>query len=54
MGTLGTDSRRYTFESDLDDVIVDLGLRLEDIEKMELRVCTAILIQLHLEDSGAP
>jgi hypothetical protein len=40
MGTLGTDSRRYTFESDLDDVIVDLGLRLEDIEKMELEAET--------------
>ena len=40
MGTLGTDSRRYTFESDLDDVIVDLGLRLEDIEEMGLEAET--------------
>jgi hypothetical protein len=30
-GTLGTDSRRYTFERDLSDVIVDIGLRLEDV-----------------------
>jgi hypothetical protein len=30
-GTLGTDSRRYTFERDLSEVIVDIGLRLEDV-----------------------
>ena len=40
MGTLGTDSRRYTFENDLDDVIVDIGLRLEDIEEMGLEAET--------------
>jgi len=40
VGTLGTDSRRYTFENDLDDVIVDIGLRLEDIEEMGLEAET--------------
>jgi hypothetical protein len=40
LGTLGTDSRRYTFENNLDDVIVDLGLRLEDIEVMGLEAET--------------
>jgi hypothetical protein len=30
-GTLGTDSRRYTFERDLSKVIVDIGLRLPDV-----------------------
>jgi hypothetical protein len=35
-GTLGTDSRRYTFESDLSGVIIDIGLRLEDVERMGL------------------
>ena len=40
MGALGTDSRRYTFESDLYEVIVDLGLRLTDIEEMGLQAET--------------
>jgi hypothetical protein len=35
-GTLGTDSRRYTFEHDLSDVIVDIGLRLDDVERLGL------------------
>ena len=35
-GTLGTDSRRYTFARDLSDVIVDIGLRLDDVEEMGL------------------
>jgi hypothetical protein len=35
-GTLGTDSRRYTFENDLSDKIVDIGLRLDDVEAMGL------------------
>ena len=35
-GTLGTDSRRYTFERDLSGVIHDIGLRLEDVEAMGL------------------
>jgi DNA topoisomerase VI subunit A len=39
-GTLGTDSRRYVFENDLTDKIVDIGLRLEDIEAMGLEAET--------------
>ena len=30
-GTLGTDSRRYTFENDMTGKIVDIGLRFEDV-----------------------
>jgi hypothetical protein len=30
-GTLGTDSRRYTFENNMTGKIVDIGLRLEDV-----------------------
>jgi hypothetical protein len=33
-GTLGTDSRRYTFDNEVP--IVDIGLRLEDVEEMDL------------------
>ena len=33
-GTLATDTRRYIFESEVP--IIDLGLRLEDIEELEL------------------
>jgi hypothetical protein len=33
-GTLGTDTRRYTFSSEV--TVVDLGLRLADIEELEL------------------
>src|SRR5262249_19787959 len=36
MGTLGTDSRRYTFKHDLSDTIHDIGLRLDDVEAMGL------------------
>jgi hypothetical protein len=36
LGTLGTDSRRYEFENDLSDKIVDIGLRLDDIVEMGL------------------
>jgi hypothetical protein len=39
-GTLGTNSRRYTFENDLSDKIVDFGLRLEDVEEMGLEAET--------------
>src|SRR6516165_12819564 len=39
-GTLGTDSRRYTFESDLSDVIHDIGLRLGDAQAMGLEAET--------------
>jgi hypothetical protein len=35
-GTLGTDSRRYTFENDMAGKVIDLGLRLEDVEAMGL------------------
>jgi hypothetical protein len=35
-GTLGTSSRRYTFESDLSNVIHDIGLRLAHVEAMGL------------------
>jgi hypothetical protein len=35
-GTLGTDSRRYTFENDMDEKIIDIGLRLEDVVAMGL------------------
>jgi hypothetical protein len=35
-GTLGTDSRRYEFENDLSDIIIDIGLRLDDVEAMGL------------------
>ena len=35
LGTLGTDSRRYVFGNDLP--IVDLGLRLNDVQDMELQ-----------------
>jgi hypothetical protein len=37
-GTLGSDSRRYTFDNTVD--IVDLGLRLEDAEEMGLEAET--------------
>jgi hypothetical protein len=33
-GTLGTDGRRYTFENEVE--LVDIGLRLNDIERLEL------------------
>jgi hypothetical protein len=36
LGTLGTDSRRYTFAHDLSGIVVDLGLRLADVEVMGL------------------
>jgi hypothetical protein len=36
LGTLGTDSRRYIFDSDLSGKIHDIGLRLEDVEAMGL------------------
>jgi hypothetical protein len=35
-GTLGTDSRRYTFENDMTGKIVDIGLRLEDVQALGL------------------
>jgi DNA topoisomerase VI subunit A len=35
-GTLGTDSRRYTFENDLSDKIIDIGLHLKDVAAMGL------------------
>jgi hypothetical protein len=35
-GTLGTDSRRYTFTNDVEEKIVDIGLRLADVEAMGL------------------
>jgi hypothetical protein len=35
-GTLGTDSRRYEFENDLSDIIIDIGLRLDDVTAMGL------------------
>jgi len=31
-GTLDTNSRRYTFEHDLSDKFIDIGLRLEHVE----------------------
>jgi hypothetical protein len=39
-GTLGTDSRRYTFENDMSDKVIDVGLRLEDVEGMGLEAET--------------
>jgi hypothetical protein len=36
-GTLGTDSRRYEFDHDLSDTIVDIGLRLADVQAMDLQ-----------------
>jgi hypothetical protein len=36
LGTLGTDSRRYQFKNDLSKKIVDLGLRLSNVEAMRL------------------
>jgi hypothetical protein len=42
-GTLGTDSRRYTFARDLSDVIVDIGLRLEDVELLGLESETVVV-----------
>ena len=35
-GTLGTDSRRYTFTNDVEAKIVDIGLRLADVEAVDL------------------
>jgi hypothetical protein len=35
-GTLGTDSRRYTFTNDVEEKIIDIGLRLPDVEPMSL------------------
>ena len=35
-GTLASDSRRYTFTNDVEEKIVDIGLRLPDIEAMGL------------------
>ena len=40
LGTLGTDSRRYSFDNDVSRKIVDLGLRLEDVEAMGLEAET--------------
>jgi hypothetical protein len=42
-GTLGTDSRRYTFENNLGDKIHDIGLRLADIQGMGLEVETVVV-----------
>jgi hypothetical protein len=36
-GTLGTDSRRYTFANDMSSKIHDIGLRLADVEAMDLQ-----------------
>ena len=36
LGTLGTNSRRYTFTNDLNDKIIDIGLHLEDVEALGL------------------
>jgi hypothetical protein len=36
-GTLATDSRRYTFVNNLKDKLVDIGLRLGDVEAMDLQ-----------------
>ena len=33
LGTLQRDTRRYTFDNEIE--VVDLGLRLEDIERLE-------------------
>jgi hypothetical protein len=35
-GTLGTDSRRYEFENDMSEKIIDIGLRLEDVIEIGL------------------
>ena len=35
-GTLASDSRRYTFTNDVEEKIVDIGLRLPDVEAMNL------------------
>jgi hypothetical protein len=35
-GTLGTDSDRYTFDHDMSDKLIDIGLRLADVEAMGL------------------
>jgi hypothetical protein len=34
-GTLGTNSRRYTFENDMSGKIIDIGLRLEDVQALQ-------------------
>ena len=36
LGTLGTDSRRYTFDNDLSGKIIDIGLHLQDVEALGL------------------
>jgi hypothetical protein len=33
-GTLGTDRRRYRFENDMSGKVIDLGLRLQDVQAM--------------------
>jgi hypothetical protein len=35
-GTLGTDSRRHKFKTDMSGKVIDLGLRLEDVEALGL------------------
>jgi hypothetical protein len=35
-GTLGTTNRRYTFKNDMSGKVIDLGLRLQDIQAMGL------------------
>jgi hypothetical protein len=37
LGTLGTDGRRYTFETKIDNM-VDIGLRLDDIKRLGLEL----------------
>jgi hypothetical protein len=36
-GTLGTDSRRFAFANDLRGKFIDIGLRLDDVEAMDLQ-----------------
>src|SRR6516162_7213298 len=38
--TLGSDSRRYIFENDMSEKIIDVGLRLEDVEELGLEAET--------------
>jgi hypothetical protein len=35
VGTLGSNSRRYTFGADVGELIVDIGLRLDDVEELQ-------------------
>ena len=49
-GTLGTDSRRYVFENAVE--VIDIGLRLADVEELELQSEPVVIKEDSLEARG--